>query len=69
MGWIFATLAFIAGVSVALQPLSNAMAANQMGHPLWGALVSATGTFLVLIIIVAALHACSGRAVCLEVSY
>ena len=49
-------LALIAGAGVALQPVLNAMAAAEMGHPLWGALASGTVTLLVLAIAAAALR-------------
>src|SRR5882757_6005886 len=56
MQWICILMVLIAGASVALQPVVNATAAMQMGHPLWGALASATVTFLVLAVAVAALR-------------
>jgi transporter family-2 protein len=56
MTWVFVMLAFTAGMSVALQPLVNARAAAEMGHPLWGAFASATATFLVLIVAMAFLR-------------
>jgi transporter family-2 protein len=46
--WLFLCFALIAGIAVALQPVMNAAAAANMGHPILGALASATVTFVIL---------------------
>jgi bacterial/archaeal transporter family-2 protein len=46
--WLYGILAFIAGAAIALQPVVNAAAADNMGHAVWGALASATVTFVLL---------------------
>src|SRR5215471_2864382 len=57
MGWLLLVfLALLAGASVAIQPLLNATASAQLGHPLWGAVVSATVTFLALAVAILALR-------------
>jgi bacterial/archaeal transporter family-2 protein len=48
MQYLLVLLILVAGASIAVQPVINATAAAEMGHPLWGALVSAAVTFLAL---------------------
>lgn len=50
MVWLCGILAFLAGAAIALQPVVNAAASDNMGHPVWGALASAAVTFLLLAI-------------------
>jgi transporter family-2 protein len=56
MQLLFALLVLIAGASIAVQPVVNAAAAAEMGHPLWGALVSAAVTFLALAVVIGVLR-------------
>ena len=56
MEWLLVLLALLAGISVAIQPLLNASASAALGHPLWGALASATVTFLALSVVVFAMR-------------
>lgn len=49
-------LVLLAGASIAVQPVINATAAVQMGHPLWGALASALVTFLALALVITSLR-------------
>lgn len=50
MVWLCGILALLAGAAIALQPVVNAAASDNMGHPVWGALASAAVTFLLLAI-------------------
>lgn len=56
MEWLLITFALIVGAMVAVQPLVNAMASFELGHPLWGALVSAGVTLLALAVAACALR-------------
>jgi transporter family-2 protein len=56
MQLFFALLVLVAGASIAVQPVVNATAATEMGHPLWGALASAAVTFLALAAVIGALR-------------
>jgi transporter family-2 protein len=53
---MFALLVLVAGASIAVQPVVNATAAAEMGHPLWGAVASALVTFLALAAVIGALR-------------
>jgi transporter family-2 protein len=56
MEWLCGILVLLAGAAIALQPVVNAAAADNLGHPVWGALASAGVTFLLLAIAPAALR-------------
>jgi transporter family-2 protein len=56
MQLLFALLVLVAGASIAVQPVVNATAAMEMGHPLWGALASAAVTLLALAVVIGALR-------------
>src|SRR5882757_4561316 len=56
MEWLCGILAVLAGAAIALQPVVNATAAGHIGHPVWGALVSAGVTFLLLAVAPVALR-------------
>jgi transporter family-2 protein len=56
MEWLVGILALFAGAAIALQPVVNAAAGDNMGHPVWGALVSAGVTFLLLAVAPVALR-------------
>jgi transporter family-2 protein len=46
--WLYAALAALTGMAVAIQPVINARLATHAGHPVLGALVSVSITFLTL---------------------
>lgn len=48
MQWVLVPMVLVAGGAIALQPVMNAIAGDNMGHPIWGAIASAAVTFLVL---------------------
>lgn len=56
MEWLYGILALLAGAAIALQPIVNAVAADNMRHAVWGALASAAVTFLLLAVAAAALR-------------
>jgi Putative inner membrane exporter, YdcZ len=56
MQFLLVLLVLVAGASIAVQPVINATAAAEMGHPLWRALVSAAVTFLALAATIAAIR-------------
>ena len=56
MEWLVGILALLAGAAIALQPVINAAAADNMGHPVWGAFASAGVTFLLLAVAPVALR-------------